>query len=166
MEIAGLILFCLILLAGVAVIPFNIPGTFVIVGDALVYGALTGFSKYSWTFVLILLVLAVLVEVIEGILGAAAAKWFGGSKYGMAGAIVGGMIGAMIGVSVNPFIGPLLMGFAGCFLGAMLFHGLHSGNWKKAVNVGLGAFCGAVGGKLTKVLVAIIMVIMVCVRVF
>ena len=71
LEILGHILFWIVMLAGIAVIPFGIPGTFVIVANALVFAWLTDFSEVTWNFLGLLLLIAVAVEVLEFFIGAA-----------------------------------------------------------------------------------------------
>lgn len=166
MEVVGLILFWIILIAGIAVIPFGIAGTFVIVADAFVYGLITGFERFSLGFVLLLLGIAILVEVVEELLSAFMAKRFGGSKWAMIGAIIGGFVGAIIGTPVAPVVGTLLGGFFGAFTGATLLEWIHSSDFEASVKVGIGAFFGAVGGKITKILIAVFMVILIGIRMF
>jgi len=165
-EIFGLVVFCLFLLIGVCLIPFGIAGTFIIVADALVYGLLTGFEEITLPFVGLLLGIAIAVEVIEELLSGVMAKRFGGSKWAVAGAIGGGIFGAIIGTPVTPVLGTLLGGFLGAFSGAVILEWIHTSDGNRAVRAGIGAFFGAIGGKVTKILIAIIMVIMACLRVF
>lgn len=164
MEIVGLIFFFLFLIAGVIVIPFGIAGTFVIVVDALIFGLITGFEKITISFIGILLALAVIVELLEAFLGAYMAKRFGGSKWAMGGAIAGGLIGAVAGTPMLPVIGTFLGCFLGAFIGAALLELVHSSDLENALKAGFGAFFGTVGGKMTKILVAIIMVVLICGR--
>lgn len=166
MEIFGLVVFCLFLLIGVCIIPFGIAGTFIIVADALVYGLLTGFEKITLPFVGLLLGIAITVELVEELLSGVMAKRFGGSKWAMIGAVGGGILGAIMGTPITPVLGTLLGGFLGAFLGATILEWLHTNDGNRAVRAGIGAFFGAVGGKVTKIFVAVIMVIMSCVRVF
>ena len=166
MATVGIVLFWLVLLAGVIVIPFGVAGTFVIVADALVYGLLTGFEKITLPFVGVLLAIALAVELVEALLGALMAKKFGGSKWAMTGAVVGGFVGAVVGTPVTPVLGTLLGGFFGAFAGAMVFEWLHTSDWQQSARAGLGAFFGAVGGKVTKIVAAAIMVVMIGFRVF
>ena len=166
MEILGMIVFWIFLIAGVVIIPFGVAGTFIIVADALVYGLITGFERITLPFVGLLLAMALFVELIEALLGAVLAKRFGGSKWGMTGAIIGGTVGAIIGTPITPVLGTLLGGFIGAFIGAMSLEWFHTSDPHNALKVGFGAFLGALGGKVTKIVVAIIMVIMVGVRVF
>ncbi|HHS13922.1 MAG TPA: DUF456 domain-containing protein [bacterium] len=164
LEIIGIVLFGIALLTGVFIIPFGVAGTFIIVGASFIYGLLTGFEVITLPFVGLLLGLAVLMEILEGILGAFMARRFGGSRWGMAGAIIGGFLGAIAGTPVVPVLGTLLGGFLGAFAGAMILEYLHVRDAQIAFRVGLGAFFGAVGGKTTKILLAIVMVIMIVVR--
>jgi len=161
LEVVGYIVFWLVMMISIAVIPFGFPGTFVIVINALVYGWLTDFADVTWKLLGILLLIAIVVEVIEFFLGAAAAGKYGGSRLGMIGAIVGGFIGAVWGTPVIPPIGILFGAFIGAFGGAALFEYIDSRDWNRSLRVGYGAFLGTVGGRLTKIAAAVAMVVMV-----
>ena len=67
---------------------------------------------------------------------------------------------------VAPVVGTLLGGLIGAFGGALLLEWITSNDLKTAVRAGLGALCGAIGGKVTKILLAIIMFIMVSIKIF
>ncbi|MDQ7065488.1 MAG: DUF456 domain-containing protein [candidate division KSB1 bacterium] len=164
LSLSGHAVFWLVLVSGVIMILFGLPGTFVIAGTALVYGWLTDFAVIHGSDVLILFGIAVAGEVIEFLLGAFTAKRFGGSNWAMAGAIIGGFLGAVWATGFLPVIGTLLGAFAGSFVGAFVFEYLHSPNTAHALRVGWGAFLGAVGGKLTKITLAVAMLAMILVR--
>ncbi len=166
LEILGHVVFWLVMVLGVAVIPFGVPGTFVIVADALVYGWLTEFNEITWSFLGILLAIAVAAEVVEFVLGAATAGKYGASKTGMLGAIVGGFFGAIWATAILPFIGTIIGAFVGAFVGAALFEYGVSRDWDKSLRVGFGAFLGSLGGKLTKIAAGVAMVVMVGFRIF
>ncbi len=166
MDVVFIILLWIFLIAGVAVILFGVAGTFVIVGASLVYGLVTGFETISLPFVGLLLGLALAVELVEELLSGVMAKRYGGTKWAVAGAIVGGLVGAVLGTPVAPVLGTLLGGFLGAFGGATLLEWLHTSDLRRAARVGVGAFFGAVGGKITKILVAVIMVVLVGIRLF
>lgn len=166
MEVVGIIFFWIFLIIGVVIIPFGIAGTFIIVADAFIYGLITGFEKITLPFVGVLLGIAVLMEVVEAAFGAVLAKKYGGNKWAMAGAVIGGFIGAVLGTSITPVIGTLVGAFLGAFGGASLLHGISTGKWNEALVVGLGAFFGAVSGKVSKIIAAIIMVVMIGFRIF
>jgi uncharacterized protein YqgC (DUF456 family) len=161
-----MIFFWLVLILGIILIPFGIEGIFIIVADALVYGLLTGFERVTLPFVGLLLGIAVVVELFEFLFGGILAKKFGGSKWAVAGAIIGGFFGAVFGTSIIPILGTLIGGFAGSFFGAFLLEWFHTMNLENALKVGTGAFLGAVGGKVTKIIIAVVMVVMIGMRIF
>lgn len=165
-EIVGQIFFWLIMVASIIVIPFGIPGTFVILGNTLVYAWITDFVGVTWKFLGVLLVIAILAEAIEFVFGAAAAGKYGGSKLGMTGAIVGGFFGAVWGTPIIPPIGIIFGAFVGAFVGAALFDYVQSKDLQKSLRVGYGAFLGTLGGKLTKIVAAIAMAVMVGFRIY
>jgi uncharacterized protein YqgC (DUF456 family) len=164
LEILGIVFFCLILLIGVVVIPFNIAGTFIIVADALIYGLVTRFSEITLSLVIILLSMAIGMEILEAIFGALLARRYGGSKWGMLGAMIGGTAGAIIGTPLMPVLGTLTGAFLGSFIGAMTFEFLECKEYQRAIRVGFGAFLGVVSGKVTKIFVALLMVFMIGIR--
>jgi uncharacterized protein YqgC (DUF456 family) len=164
-SVLGLVLLWIFMLAGLAVIPFGIPGTFIIVLDALIYGLATGFEKISLIHVGILLALGVGVEVIEELFSGWMARRFGGSRWAYAGALIGGFLGAVGGTALMPVLGTLLGGFSGAAVGAFLIEGIRGVPVQTAIRVGAGAFLGAVSGKLTKIIVAVCMVIFVAMKV-
>lgn len=166
MEWLGIFVLSLFLIAGVVVIFFGIAGTFVIFFSTLIYGIATGFEKITVPFLLVLLAMTVGLELLEELLSGIMARRFGGSRWAMAGAIIGGFVGAVLGTPVTPVLGTLLGGFLGAFAGAFLLELLHCGDVHSALRTGTGAFIGALGGKITKIIVAVIMVVMVYVRLF
>ncbi len=161
LEILGQIIFWIVMIAGIVIIPFGIPGTFVIVGSTLIYGWLTNFSEVTWKFLGILLLISVFAEAVEFFMGAAAAGKYGASKQGMIGAIIGGIFGAIWDTPLLPIIGTLLGAFIGAFAGATLFEYMGSKDMQKSLRAGFGAFLGSVGGKLFKIASAVAMVVMV-----
>lgn len=152
------LLFWSALALSIIIIPFGLPGTFVIVGTVFLYGLITSFAVIKGSFVIVLLIIAGLGELIEFFFGAASAKKFGGSKYSMWGAIIGSFIGAIWGSGVAPIVGTLIGAFLGAFLGAAGAEFLVAKNLSKAIHVGVGAFLGTLGGKITKIIIGISMV--------
>lgn len=166
LEILGHIFFWLVMLAGIFIIPFGAPGTFLIALNALVYGWLNDFQGVTWKIIGILFLIAVLLEVLEFFIGAATAGRYGASRLGMFGAIAGGFLGAIWGTGIVPLVGTLVGAFGGAFIGAALFEYLSSKDFDKSIRVGFGAFLGTVGGKLTKIAAAVAMVVMVGFSIF
>ncbi len=142
-----------LMLVGLAgcVIPV-IPGHLFILGAAiwhrLVFGIESGVEW--WTFVVLGALLAG-SQIFEWVSGAAGAKWFGGTKWGAAGAVVG----AVAGMFFMPFgliLGPLLgaYGFEAAF--AKKGH-------RDALNSGVGSAVGTLASLVVKLAVGVAMII-------
>ena len=153
------------LAAGLAIIPFGLAGTFVIVGFTALYAFLTHFQTVSWSFLGILIGISVLVEVIEFFMGAAFAHRHGSSSWGMWGAMIGGFVGAGLLTPWFPILGTVLGGFVGAFAGALIFEWVHVLNPRRALHSAWGAFLGAVTGRMLKIAVAMVMILMILLRV-
>jgi uncharacterized protein YqgC (DUF456 family) len=166
MSILGWILLVIGWLVGIVIIPFGLPGTFVIVVVAFIFALLTDFQSITWSFIGILLSLSILVELIEFFLSAAAAKKYGSSKWGMWGAIIGGFFGAIWATPISPILGTIFGAFIGAFIGAFVFEYIRDSDSSRALRSGWGAFLGAVTGRLLKLIVAIAMVVMMAFRVW
>ena len=95
-----------VLVIGLILIPFGLPGTWIIAAAALGYSLLVPGSVGMFT-VICVTVLAVIGEALEWVLTAKYARKYGGSKRASWGAVIGGMIGAFIGIPV-PIVGPVL----------------------------------------------------------
>ena len=66
-----------------------------------------------WTFV-VLGVLLILSQVFEFLSGAAGTRWFGGTRWGAAGALIGGIVGIFFipfGLILGPLIGSMFCEF-------------------------------------------------------
>ena len=159
MEVLGEILFWLVLVVGVVVVGFGIPGTFVIASAALLYGLATGFERVPILLVVVLFVVAGLVELIEFFLSGYMAERYGGSRASFWGAIGGGILGAIWGTGVLPVFGTIVGGFIGAFAGAFAVEYLLRRNVEHSLLAGFGAFLGSVGGKMVKIISSIVMVV-------
>lgn len=127
--------------AGLLLIPFGLPGTWLQVLGLVGYGFATDFRTVDAVPIVIVLVLAVIGEVVEFTLGGRYARKYGGSKRAAWGAILGGIVGAVIGVPVF-LIGSVIGAFVGAFAGAALLELTHSPDHRAALRVGWGAFVG------------------------
>lgn len=166
LNVAAHAFFLLGLLAGLVIIPFGLPGTFVIAGMALAHGLFTGFEPVTLKFLLLLLALSGIGELVEFYLGAAAARRYGGSRWAMWGAILGGILGAVYLTAIMPLLGTILGAFIGAFIGAAVFEYLRLRDGRNALRAGYGALLGALGGRATKLVLAIAMVVMTLQRVW
>jgi len=155
----GYFFFYVSLGVGLGLIPMGLPGAWIILGTAIVYGLIAGFHEVTLVVLLSLGGLAALGEIVELFLGLFTAKKFGASKWGMLGTFVGGILGVIFGTALLPVIGTLLGGFAGAFLGAFLLEMRYRKQFDKSLKAGYGAFLGRIFALVTKFTIGIIMVV-------
>ena len=166
MHLAGNILFIIILVAALIVIPIGIPGTFIIFLTSLIYGIITHFTQITQALIWVLLGIALFGELIEYFAGIWGAKKFGTSKAGIMGAIGGGILGGIVGTGIIPLIGSVFGLLIGAFLGAFLMELIIKKKPAQALRAGWGTFTGRIGGILTKIILAIVMVILILAKIF
>ncbi len=155
-EILGTAAFVLLLLVGLFMVPFGLPGTFVMVADAALYGLLTHWEKVNLALVLLLLGMAILGEVLEQLISMWGAARYGGGGAGMWGAFIGGIIGAFVGIPI-PILGNLIGAFLGAFAGALIGEWIRHGRFSAAIRSAYGAFVGRMGAAVLKFILAVVM---------
>jgi uncharacterized protein YqgC (DUF456 family) len=141
-----------LLLVGLAgcIIPF-LPGHLVIlfaaIGHRLMFGDDSGVEW--WTFV-VLDVLLTVSQLYEWFSGAAGARWFGGTKWGAAGAVVGGIVGLFF-MPFGLVLGPLA--------GAYAFESWFANQSPRPAMVsGFGSAVGALSSLVVKLVVGVMMI--------
>lgn len=144
---------------------YGLPGNSILALSSLVYGLITGFESFSFSFVLTLFGIVVALELLEFLLIYFTAKKYGSSKWGISGAIIGGIVGAISGAFVTPIMGAIIGSICGVFLGAFLLEFINTTNVKDSLFSGLGAFLGKLGGLSIKVIGAVTMAVMVASRI-
>ena len=147
-------------LAGLLLIPFGLPGTWVQVGALALYGAATGFETVGWPTLAFAAVLALVAEVFEWVLGARYARLYGGSPRAAWGAIIGGIVGAVLGVPV-PIVGSVVGAFLGAFVGAAALELTRSPEVRAALRVGWGAFVGRLVATAVKAAIGVAIAVVV-----
>ena len=145
--------------AGLFLVPFGLPGTWVQVAALGIYGWTTGFATIGWPTVILAIALAAAGEVIEFTLGGKYARKYGGSRRAGWGAILGGLVGAFVGLPV-PIVGSVIGAFVGAFAGAAAMELTLTKDWRNpdmgsAVRVGWGAFVGRLVATAAKSAVAV-----------
>src|SRR5262245_40435847 len=130
---------CLIALASLVV---GLPGTFLIVGIALLYGWATDFELVRWSTIGWLLVLALIGEGIELAATTAATAGTRPSRRVTIGAVVGAIAGAILGAPVFFGAGALFGALAGAFGGAYLAVRTEGGSVDESVATGIAAMKG------------------------
>jgi uncharacterized protein YqgC (DUF456 family) len=143
-------------LAGLALIPFGLPGLWLIVLGIAGCGWLTGFRAPSGSIVALAIGLAAAGEAVEAWIGFRFAQRYGGSRRAGWGALVGGLAGAIVGVPV-PVIGSVIGGFAGAFAGAALFEYTRARRSGTAARAGWGAVLGRAAAVALKIGLGVVM---------
>src|SRR5438094_4841795 len=143
-------------IVGLLMIPFGLPGLWVMVLGFLVFGWLTQFRSESVATIGIALALAFAGEVVETWLGFRFARRYGGSRRAGWGALLGGLVGAVVGVPV-PVVGSVIGAILGCFAGATIFEYATTRTAGTAVRAGWGALLGRVAASAAKVGLGIVM---------
>jgi hypothetical protein len=176
LVVIGYVVFVLVLMAGVLATLLGLPGTFLIVADALVMSACTHWQRPSLWTLLVVLLLAVVAETCDNLLSILATRHGGASgKTGMV-AMVGGVAGALLGAGISPVFGaigvlggvvgfllgvvivPLALALGGGYLAAYWYELRQGRTPEEAARAGKGALFGRLLGGLAKTLLAIVMV--------
>jgi hypothetical protein len=149
----AVVLLALVLLVALVLIPFGLPGTWIMLAAAVGYNVLTRGAILGRIGLATLIgtgLLAVVAEVLEFALAARYTRRFGGSRRASWGAIIGGMIGAFVGLPV-PIVGSIIGAFAGAFLGAFAAELTNRTGTGAATRVATGALLGRAAGAATKI---------------
>ena len=157
-DVTGVLLLAGASLVGLVLIPFGLPGLWVIVLGILGYGWLTDFRSMSGGFIALILGLAVLGEAAEAWIGFHFARRYGGSSRAGWGALLGGLVGAVVGVPV-PIVGSVVGGFVGAFAGAAVFEYTRARRSEVAARAGWGAVLGRAAAAGVKMAVGMVMVV-------
>lgn len=160
----ALLIVCLV--AGLVLVPFGLPGLWVMALGVIGYGWLTGFHSVAAGIIALVVGLAFLGEIVDWWLGFRFATQYGGSRRAGWGALIGGIVGAFVGVPV-PVLGSVIGAFVGSFVGAAVFEYTRAMHAGVAVRAGWGAMLGraaAAGVKIALGLVIAVVGALVVVR--
>lgn len=143
------LLLLILLVTGLFVNILGLPGLWLMVASYGAYAWATWDRGYVGLSSLItILVLALLAELVEFVAGAAGSKAAGGSKRGMAGAIIGGIVGGIVGTPIFPLVGTIIGACLGSFAGAFLIEVAigrsHDESWKIGIGAAKGRFWGII----------------------
>jgi hypothetical protein len=117
------------------------------VGYRLMVGPEAGIPWWSFAILFALMAISQIFEIMSGSLGA---KWFGGSKWGAAGALVGGIVGLFF-LPFGLLLGPL----AGAFGFEMAFAKKKT---RQSAVSGVGSVVGTLAGMGFKIVVGAMMI--------
>ena len=173
----GIVVFIVVMLVGVLATLVGLPGTVLILLDALIYSAIHSFAKPPWWMLLILVGVSVVAETSDNILSMAGVKKFGGSGKtslwalggGVAGAIIGGSLLAPLLAGLGPLgilLPPIACALVGGYLAAYWYELRQGKSRADARQSGWGALLWRLAGGLTKAVLASVMVALILWSVF
>ena len=157
--IFGLLVLSFVCLLALVSLLFGLPGTFLIIGAAIVYAWATGFAAVQWATIGWLTLLALVAEAIELAAGAAGASGERPSRRVTIFTLLGGIAGAIIGTPLLFGIGSLLGALAGSFAGAAFAVASQGGTVASSLRTGLAAMRGRLLGFVLKSAIAVAMVV-------
>lgn len=127
-----------------------LPGPLLIFVTGLIHTWLRPESGMSWPGIILLGLLLVLAYVLDFASGAFGAKWFGASRWGIAGVFIGGMAGMFF-----PFPGLIV----GPLVGALAFEMIFAEKQvRPAIKSTWGALLGTTAGLILRLVVSLAMV--------
>jgi len=166
LEIAGMTIFILVLFVGIFSIVFGLPGTVIILINTILYSLFTGFDKIGIKILAILLVISLLAEALDFVLGMAGAARFDASKKGIWASVTGGFIGAIIMTPVFYGFGTIAGFFLGGFTGILITELIRQGQLKPVIRTGYGIILGRFTGILAKGFFAFVMIIITLTNIY
>ena len=106
-HLALYLVLVLVMVAGLAINLFNLPGLWVMVAATVFYGWWTAWAYVGLKALTAMVVLALIAEVLEFTSSGKAAKQAGASRRGFWGAIAGGIVGGIVltGIIPIPIVG-------------------------------------------------------------
>jgi uncharacterized protein YqgC (DUF456 family) len=152
-----LLLLAAVLLLSFIMIPFGLPGLWIMVGAAVAYQLLLPGTIGIMT-VVGTAGLALVAEVLEFTLAGSYARKYGGSRRAGWGAIIGSIVGAIVGVPI-PIVGSIIGGFVGAFVGAFVAERSRGTELGGASRVATGALIGRVVAAAMKTGIGVVIAI-------
>lgn len=157
-ELAGVIPLMLAFMLGLFLIPFGLPGLWLMVLSLIIFSAFTGFERVGWPALVGVMTIAALGEILEAWLGFRFAKRHGGSSRAGWGALSGGLVGALVGTPI-PVLGSIFGAFLGAFIGAALLEHTRHGDARASVSAGWGAVLGRAAAAATKIALGVVIAV-------
>lgn len=154
----SLVVLIVVLAGSLVLVPLGLPGTWLMVGAALVYHVAVRGGGIGVSTIVAVGVLALVGELVEFSLAARFTRKYGGSRRAAWSAILGGLVGALVGVPV-PVVGPVIGAFLGAFLGALAAEMTVHGDHRAATRVATGALLGRVAASAIKVALGAVMAV-------
>ena len=137
-------------IVGIVFIIVGVVGCFIpaIPGPPLAYVSLLLLQvgpevPFTLKFMLLMALFVALVSILDYFIPAFGAKKYGGSRYGM----IGAMVGVVLGIFVFPPVGFIIFPLLGAFVGEVL----NGANSSRAFKAAIGTFAGLLMGTVIKI---------------
>ena len=160
MAVFWAILIIGLLIAGLFLNIFSLPGNWLMLIFLVVWTSINGQGAMSWSFVLGMGGIIALAEVSEFLVQMYGAKKFGSTGKGNLGGIIGAIVGAIAGAPILFGIGALIFGLIGAFVGCFIFEKINGRNTRESIRASWGAFWGKFFGMSLKIGMGIIVIIL------
>jgi len=150
-EILIAALFLILIPAAWASTVFALPGVWVTVGLALVYGLFEGFEAVTWWVLAVGILCAGLGELLEFLGSYAGSRSIGSGRLAGILAVVGSIVGAVLGAGFGWGLGAIPGTILGAFAGGLAGELIREKRLGRSVGVGMGAALGrtlGLAGKL------------------
>lgn len=154
----GWFVFWVILAVSVPVQLVGLPGTWIILADALALRFLTGPEVLSWQVLLVLFIAAFFGEVLEFYSAVAGARQRTDLKGIAPAAIAGGIMGGILGAAFFFGLGALPGAAAGSFAGVFILALASGSKPGEAAGIGAGALVGRLKGTAIKLIASVAMI--------
>ncbi len=154
---------------GLVLAAYTLPGLWLMLAAAAGYAWLTRANYLGGKTLIALLVLTVLAELGEFVLGGAGAKKHGASRWGIVGGLIGAIVGGIFLTALIPIIPPVnaIIGIClGSFLGAFVVEFLLGTPLDQSLRIGIGAAKGRLTGIAGKVSLGVVMFLVTMVSAF
>ena len=158
-HVGALVLLGITCAIAVASLVLGLPGTFLILGAAIVYAWLTGFNAVTWTTIGWLTALSLVGETLEFLSGTIGERGRRPSTRTMIWTVLGGVIGGIIAAPFLFGIGSLFGALAGAFAGAALAVRSEGADSRTALRTGFVAMRGRLLGFILKLAIAVLMIV-------
>jgi uncharacterized protein YqgC (DUF456 family) len=149
----------LMLVGGLVLNVVTLPGNWLVLLSAVLYGWATRWEFLAWGWLISLLVLAIVGELLELLAAGSAATKAGGSRLGAVGALVGALVGGIFltGMIPIPILGTLVGILAGTFLGSAFVEVIIGKDVTQSLVIGGHAAKGRLYGTVLKVTIGVVM---------
>jgi len=165
-EITGLTIFILVLVAGIFSTLLGMPGTVIILIDTILYAICTGFERIGFKILILLLFISILAEALDFALGMVGTTRYGTSKRSIWAGLIGSLIGATIMTPILLGFGTILGSFLGGFAGILIVELIHQGRLKPALRAGNNTIFGWFGGILVKGFLSLVMIVITLTNIY